>query len=293
VRLAQRELMKTGRLRWRDAWLEPLCAARRELLGERADGAPRFLVRVDEFPSATRYYVRHGGESEATLRFHETMLAAGVPYLMAVLPEPALDPLNADATGSRALTEEELELLSRLQADGVAFAQHGTTHRTRRSSPRRRSELTGLTAAELGSLIDRGREILERHGIRPRVFVPPFNRFDARQYEVLAERFDVICGGPESVTRVGFHGGPLWRGDAVYLPAYEPLYGRADAALPMAREMIERQPGTWIPIALHTVWEFGDLAPLRELCDLIAPCAVSWQTFLDDVDRAGAVSPSP
>jgi hypothetical protein len=286
-------MMKTGRLRWREAWLEPLCTARRELFGECAGGPPRFLVRVDEFPSATRFYVSDGGETDATRCFHETMLAAGVPYLMAVLPEPALDPLNPDASGTRALTAAELELLSRLQADGVAFAQHGTTHRTRRNSPRLRSELAGLTADELGSLLDRGREILERHGISARVFVPPFNRFDARQYDVLAERFDVICGGPESVSRLGFQGGPLWRGDAVYLPAYEPLYGRADAALPMAREMIERQPGTWIPIVLHTVWEFGDLAALRELCDVIAPCAVSWTAFLDEVDRARGVSPSP
>ena len=203
-------------------------------------------MRVDEFPTATRFSDSDGAELDAALRFHEAMLAPGVPYLMAVLPEPALEPLNPDATGTRALTAPDLELLARLQADGVAFAQHGTTHRTRRSSPRRRSELAGLSAAELGSLLDRGREILERHGISARVFVPPFNRFDARQYETLAERFDVICGGPESVALMGFQGGPLWRGDSVYLPAYEPLYGRAQAALPMAREMIERQPGTWI-----------------------------------------------
>jgi hypothetical protein len=287
-------MMKVGRLSWRDDWLEPLCAARRELFGERAGGAPRFLVRVDEFPSATRFYVSDGGEPEATLRFHEAMLAAGVPYLMAVLPEPASDPLNPRATGTRALTAAELEVLARMQADEVAFAQHGTTHRTRQSSPGRRSELAGLTVAELGSLLDRGRETLERHGIRARVFVPPFNRFDARQYVALAERFDVICGGPECVALMGFHGGPLWRGDAVYLPAYEPLYGRADAVAPMAREIIERQPGTWIPIVLHTVWEFADdLTALRSLCELIAPYAVPWQTFLDEVDRARAVSPAP
>ena len=199
-------MMKTGRLSWRDDWLEPLCAARRELFGERAGGAPRFLVRVDEFPSATRFYDSVRGEADATRRFHEAMLAAGVPYLMAVLPEPALEPLNPRAMGTRALTAEELELLSRLQADGVAFAQHGTTHRTRQKSPRQRSELAGLTAAELASFLDRGREILERHGIWARVFVPPFNRFDARQYDVLAERFDVICGGPESGFLCGFPG---------------------------------------------------------------------------------------
>ena len=50
-----------------------------------------------------------------------------------------------------------------------------------------------------------------------RVFVPPFNRFDAAQYPVLAERFEIVCGGPESVALMGFHGGPLWRDGAVML----------------------------------------------------------------------------
>ena len=87
---------------------------------------------------------------------------------------------------------------------------------------------------------------------------------------------------------MGFQGGPLWRGDALYLPAYEPLYGRAEEVLPMAREMIERQPGT-DPIVLHTVWECdNDLAALRELCNVIAPCTVPWNAFLDEVDRARA-----
>jgi hypothetical protein len=283
--------MKMGRLSWRDASLEPLCAARRELFGERASGAPRFLVRVDEFPSATRFYVPGDNEPEGTLRFHEAMAERGVPYLMAVLPEPALDPLSPRAAGTRALTAAEGALLDRLQADGVAFAQHGTTHRTRRVSPRGRSEFAGLTDAELGSLLDRGREVLERHSIEARVLVPPFNRFDARQYEALADRFDVICGGPESVRGMGLHGGPLWRGDAVYLPVYAPLYGRAAAVLPMARELIERRPGTWIPIVLHTIWELDDdLTALRELCELIAPYAVPWSAFLEDVDRARGVT---
>jgi uncharacterized protein DUF2334 len=284
VRAAQRVAMKLGRLDWEDAWLEPLIAARQELLGAAAEGPPRFLVRVDEFPCSSEYYHEVRWDVRTTERFHETLAGTGVTYLMAVLPEPALDPLNPQETGTRELSEPELELLGRMRDDGVAFAQHGTTHRTRKASPRRHSELTGLSTDELHALLERGRALLADAGIGPRVFVPPFNRFDASQYEVLAERFDVICGGPESVPLVGFHGGPLWRGEAIYLPSYPPLYASARDVLPAARRLIERRPGTWIPITLHSVWETEDeFESLRELGELIAPYSASWDALVDEV----------
>jgi Uncharacterized protein conserved in bacteria (DUF2334) len=291
VRAVQRLLMKSGRLDWERAWLEPLVRARRQLLGEEAAGPPRFLVRVDEFPYATGFYDPESSGLEATARFHEVMVAADVPYLMAILPEPALDPLNAAAAETRALDPEEIELVMRLRSDGVAFAQHGTTHRTRHASPRRRSELTGLPGPAVGELLERGRSILAGLGIESRVFVPPFNRFSAGQYPVLAHRYDVVCGGPESVPLMGFHGGPLWRGDAVYLPSYFPLYGRAREVLAAAERLMELEVGTWIPITLHTAWEAEDgLAGLRLLADRIAPCSASWDDFLANVERARAAA---
>jgi Uncharacterized protein conserved in bacteria (DUF2334) len=291
VRAAQRLMMKGGRLDWERAWLEPLVRARHELLGDDASGPPRFLVRVDEFPYATGFYDPESSGLEATTRFHEVMAAAELPYLMAVLPEPALDPLNASATGARGLTPEEVELVGRLRSDGVELAQHGTTHRTRHASPRRRSEFTGLPAPAVRQIVDRGRSILARLGIEPRVFVPPFNRFAAGHYPVLAERFAVVCGGPESVPLMGFHGDPLWRGEAVYLPSYFPLYGRAREILPAAERFMEREVGTWIPITLHTAWEAEDgLASLRVLADRIAPCSAAWNDFLADLELARAAA---
>jgi hypothetical protein len=119
------------------------------------------------------------------------------------------------------------------------------------------------------------------------VFVPPFNRFDAAQYPMLARRFDVVCGGPESVRLLGFHGGPLWRGDAVYLPCYAPLYADAATVSAVVDEIIEGEPGTWVPIVLHTLWELGDeFGALRRLAKRIAQYAVNWDDFLDEVDRS-------
>jgi Uncharacterized protein conserved in bacteria (DUF2334) len=291
-RFAQRLAMKRGRLDWERGWLEPLLAARREVLGAAAAGPPKFLVRVDEFPYYTSF--DRPQDLEMSRRFHAVLAGAGVAHLMSVLPQLTHAPLTVDAEGGRSLGPSEIELLERMRGDGVTFAQHGTTHRTRFASPRRRSELCGLSAGEAERLLEDGRLRLEYAGLgSPRIFVPPFNRFDAAQYPLLATRFQVICGGPESVALMGFHGGPLWREGAVYLPCYAPLYADAATILPMAERMIDLAPGTWIPIVLHTSWEEpDDFGSLKRLAERIAPFAASWEDLLSDVDRSAGPSES-
>jgi predicted ATP-grasp superfamily ATP-dependent carboligase len=285
-RVRQRIAMKRDRLSYENDWLAPLQVARRTALGRDADGPPRFLVRVDEFPYATGYDDPRFGY-DASVRFHAAMAEAGVEYLIAVVPQWTHEPLRPDSQGGRPLDERDREFLERMRGDGVAFAQHGTTHRTRFETPRRRSELGGLDGGALGALLDDGRRRLEAAGISPRVLVPPFNTFDAGQWPVLASRYDVITGGPESVVRLGFHGGPQWRGEAVYLPCYAPLYERASAVLDAAERLIARQPGTWVPIVLHTGWEVDDdFAALARLARRIAPYAASWAEFLRAVDAS-------
>jgi Uncharacterized protein conserved in bacteria (DUF2334) len=292
ARTAQRIAMKLGRLRWEERWLEPLMRARDAALGEAAAGPPRFLVRVDEFPYYTSF--DRPQDLDMSRRFHDVMAAAGVPHLMSVLPQLTHAPLDPDARGGRPLGEEEIAVLAQMRADGVTFAQHGTTHRTRRRSPRRRSELAGLDPPAAEALLEEGRRRLLAAGVgETRVFVAPFNRFEATQYGLLADRFDVVCGGPESVALIGFHGGPLWRGDAVYLPCYHPLYADARTILPAAERLIDVCPGTWIPIVLHTSWEQPDgFRALERLARRIAPYAVSWERLLAEVDRSAAAAPA-
>jgi hypothetical protein len=287
VRAAQRLAMKLGRLDWERAWLAPLMAARRNVLGaDSATGPPRFLVRVDEFP----YYTSYDRPQDIGMsrEFHAVMAAAGLPHLMSALPQLTHAPLDPEARGGRPLGQEEIELFAQMCRDGVTFAQHGTTHRTRFVQARRRSELCGLARADTHALLEEGREHLVQAGVgSPRVFVPPFNRFDAAQYAVLAERFDVVCGGPESVALMGFHGGPLWRDGAVYLPCYFPLYAEASTILPTAERLIDLAPGTWIPIVLHTSWERPDgFAGLARLAERIAPFAASWEDLLAELDAS-------
>jgi hypothetical protein len=225
--------------------------------------------------------------TERYLRFHELMHEAGVPYLVAVLPRVSTASLDPSGTDWRALTEDERSLLARMPVEGVTYGLHGLDHRTRHHSPRRHSELCGLSVAATEELLATALAELEPSAISPRVFVPPYNRFDARQYDVLARRFDVVCGGPETVGLLGFQRTPLWRGEAVYLPSYHPLYGTAGEVLAGARALIERQAALWAPVVLHWGWEAdGDFEELGRLLAAIAPYAAGWEGFLAEVDAS-------
>jgi Uncharacterized protein conserved in bacteria (DUF2334) len=262
-------------------------AARRAFLGDAASGPPRFLVRVDEFPYATSFDEPEHYGVEPSERFHAVLAEAGVPYLMAIVPQLVHQPLDPAATGGRALSPAERDLIARMAGDRVTFAAHGLTHRTRDALPRRHSELLGLTAAQTRDLADRSLELLGALDLRPRVFVPPFNRLARVQYDALSSRFDVICGGPETVAFLGAQPTPRWLGDAVYCPSYAPLYGRAGEILPEARRLIAERPGTCVPVTLHLAWELDDgLEDMRRLVDVLAPYTIAWEELLATVDAS-------
>ncbi|HEY1688525.1 MAG TPA: DUF2334 domain-containing protein [Solirubrobacteraceae bacterium] len=286
VRMLQRARFRLTSLDYTGAVERPLLAARRALLGDDAPAPPRFLIRVDEFPNVHAWEEAGSFGTAAYERFHEAL--AGVPYLIAVLPRVSLDPLDPQGRESRALSDGEVALLGSLPQAGVSFGLHGRDHRTRFASPRRHSELCGLDATATEALIDGGLAELAQRGIDARdVFVPPYNRFDAAQLPLLEERFEVVCGGPESIGLLGLHSTPQWRDQAVYLPSYPPFYGTAAEVLPAVRDAIERQTGLWVPIVLHWEWEARDQwRALERLVALIAGHVVHWRDFLAAVRRS-------
>ena len=290
-RALQRVRRKLGGLDYERAVARPLLAARHSALGGEAEGPPRFLVRVDEFPHylASDDPERYG--TERYRRFHTIMTEAGVPYLIAVLPRVSHLPLDPRGTEWRAPEQHERAMLTQLGDDDVCFALHGLDHRTRFASPRRHSELSGLDRLATETLIDEALAELAALGVSTEVFVPPFNRFDAAQYDLLARRFTVVCGGPESVGLLGFHRTPLWRGEAVYLPSYQPLYGHAWEVLPAAHRLIELRSALWTPIVLHWGWEGDeDWTALEALLAVIAPYSARWQDFLEAVRASDVVA---
>jgi peptidoglycan/xylan/chitin deacetylase (PgdA/CDA1 family) len=268
LRYAQAIALKLGQLEWPDG-------------NAAGTGRPWPLVRVDEFPHARAFDSSGRFGTEAFKRFHAVLAEAGVPYLLAATPRISRDYLDPEQDEWRPLEDAEIVELQDLKRDGVTFALHGLDHRTRHANPRRHSELCGLGIAETEERIDLALSILAEIGIETPVFVPPFNRFDASQYDLLAARFRVICGGPESIRLLGFRPTPIRDGDAVYLPSYAPLYGRAAAVLPGIERMIETEEALWAPITLHWGWELDDdFTALKSLCSRLAGLACDWSRFL-------------
>jgi peptidoglycan/xylan/chitin deacetylase (PgdA/CDA1 family) len=281
LRMGQQVLRKLGRLDYERAVAAPLDAARRAVLGDAARRPPRFLVRVDELPHYLAWDEPERYGEERYRRFHAIMAGAGIPYLLAVPPRVSRAPLDPAGREWRPLQDGERALLAELAAEGVAFGLHGRDHRTRFASPRRHSELCGLTLQATETLLEEALAELAPLRIAPQVFVPPYNRFDARQYATLARHFGVVCGGPESIGLVGFQRTPIWRGEAVYLPSYFPLYGRARDVLPAARRLIDSEVGLWAPIVLHWGWESDEgWSELERLAALIAPHVRPWEELL-------------
>jgi hypothetical protein len=280
-RFGQAVALKAGRLGWERSVVEPLQRFRRATLGDEAAGPPRVLVRVDEFPHARAHDPNGKFGTEAFRRFHAVLAEAGIPYLLAITPHVSRDYLDPEAQERRPLDPGEIETMTSLPADRVVFGLHGADHRTRHANPRRHSEFCGLSNDAAAARIDGARAIFDGLDLPTPVFVPPFNRFDAGQYPLLATRFEVVCGGPESVRLLGWQPTPVWQGEAVYLPSYAPLYGTSAEAAAGVQTLIEQEANIWAPVTLHWGWELeDDFASLRRLCDLLQGIAADWTDFL-------------
>jgi hypothetical protein len=290
TRLYQWWAARSGRLGWEQSIATPLEQARKAALGDAAAGPPKVLIRVDEFPHARSYDEAGKFGPDAYMRFHEVFAEAGVPYLIAVSARVAEDYLDPEVETDRPLSPGEERRLAELRDDPlVSFALHGLNHRTRRASPRRRSEFCGLSPADAAARIDRARATLAEQGIETPVWVPPFNRFDHGQYALLADRFEVICSGPETIRLLGFQPTPMWWGDALYLPSYAPLYGRAKETQTEVERLRDRGAALWTPLTLHWGWELeDDFAGLRRLCALLAEqgLAADWRDLRDAAAEA-------
>jgi ABC-type amino acid transport substrate-binding protein len=286
-RYLQAVAWKRGKLDWDSCVVAPLGAARAAALGAAAAGPPRVLLRVDEFPHAQAFDSGPGFTTERFRRFHAVLAEAGIPYLLAITPNLSREYLDPGVSESRPLEDAEIECLQGLAGDGVVFALHGADHRTRQKSPRRHSELCGLSPAAAAERIDAARAVFDGLGLPTPVFVPPFNRFDAAQYGLLAERFEVVCAGPESIRLLGFSPTPAWRGEAVYLPSYPPLYEHAAAVRAEVERLAALETAIWAPATLHWGWELeDDFAALAKLATALRGRAVAWSEFLRAVGES-------
>ena len=236
--------------------------------GERDDGAPRFLLRVDDYPRWD-----HGPDVFA--RFHAILSDAGIRYALGAIPVPT-DPEAPDGAG-REWTDEERAVLAEAASD-LDVALHGLTH-DRGDGPAP-AEIVGRTPDALAHDVEEGLRRLEGLGIPIRTYIPPFNAVDHAALAVLARRFRAVHGGPESERWLGCVPGPCRLEGVWFLPSYPPAYGRAaEVARFVAAARLRRTP-LLIPLTLHWAWEVGDdFESVRRLAEALADVTVTFQTW--------------
>lgn len=150
-------------------------------------------MRVDDFP-------RVNMNLKDFKRFDSIMKKFGIPYLLGVTPNLCMDPLNPKSTEFRKLTEEEIKTLRNLK--DVELAMHGVTHQTRDYGYFKRilgyhSEFEGLDRRAATYKLNMGFKLFKEYKLKkPRVFIPPFNRFDEKNLNVFRKHFKFVTGGP-------------------------------------------------------------------------------------------------
>ena len=226
----------------------------------------RFLLRVDDFPSPLF-------PSEQFLAFHEIAAAHGLPYLLAVTP------FLERETGRVGLLDAELKILHRAVREGAELALHGFTHRSRYRNYA--SELLSMPAPTLRRELERAENYLREQGLRTTGFVAPFNSYDPFNVSVLAERYELLCGGPESVTAIGYRLGPSFFMQRLYVPSYRFAYDVQRQGLGRFDQLIGEAGGLIVPITLHWANEVKtNFASFRLLCGRLAGHTLSWTELL-------------
>ncbi|MFA5393878.1 MAG: DUF2334 domain-containing protein [Candidatus Ratteibacteria bacterium] len=226
----------------------------------------KYLLRIDDFP--------HWNVGPDTFRkFLEILQKDAIPCLLGVTPCLSSARHNPENRDYRDLTAAEISIL----VDPlIEIALHGFTHQTRQR--KFHSEFVGLSANETEDYLGKALEKFAAYNLKTEAFIPPFNTIDLKNYEALKKRFRIICGGPETIRYFGFKITPLYLSDALYVPSYRPLCGRAE----MAADFLETfQPTGILPITLHWAGEANDgFAGVKRLVNLIKGKALRWKSLI-------------
>ncbi|MHB8772543.1 MAG: DUF2334 domain-containing protein [Syntrophales bacterium] len=221
------------------------------------EGSPSFLIRVDDFP-------RWDADTKLFERFHDVFLKHNVSYVLGVTPF-----LNFAGDKPRFINDSEIVLLRQMAGDGVELAVHGFTHEYRVAPYRHPCETFFYSADQLCDSIDRANGWFREHGLpKPTHFIPAFNTFSRRDFDILTKSYRVFHGGPLSLTTFGKYGpSRLEEEDALYLPSFEPFYNQARKvlqALTIGKRHFRHR--VLYSIALHWAWEIeSDFQHVEEL----------------------------
>jgi peptidoglycan/xylan/chitin deacetylase (PgdA/CDA1 family) len=233
--------------------------------------SPRFLVRVDDFPRWDR-------GPDGFVEFNEILDREGVRYLLGVIPRPLTDPRDPEARPREWTAAERAALAT--GARNIEVALHGMSHRPGPGPVP--AEIVGVAPADLDQSLAEALDVLRDLGHTPTAYIPPYNALDPASLAVLGRRFDVVCGGPESVRWLGRLPGPCRIAGVWYLPSYPPAYGRAVDVAAFVRSVRDHRVSLLVPITLHWAWEEADrFEGVRRLVDALAGTAVSLSAWTE------------
>ncbi|MFC2061475.1 DUF2334 domain-containing protein [Elusimicrobiota bacterium] len=236
----------------------------------------KYIIRVDDYP----HWKCPLSDFE---EFHRLMRLYNVPYLLAVVPLPALDPFNFEDKERRDLTEAEKELLVKVSEGETEVGMHGISHSI--YCERIKSELVGRPPEELKDEIENGLAVFRDIGISPQVFIAPFNTVSEDNIAVLSSYFKLITGGEETIKYLGYYWGILKLDSISYLPSYPPLYEKAKNILNYIsdnQELLKSNPMEYMPITLHWSWEVEDrFKELKKLLTFIQGKTAAWSEIIE------------
>jgi peptidoglycan/xylan/chitin deacetylase (PgdA/CDA1 family) len=239
----------------------------------------KFLLRVDDFPSPSLV-------SDEFLRFHEIAAEHGLPYLLAVTPF-----FGMDGGGGRNLSEREIHILRRCSSEGAELALHGFSHRSRYRNYA--SELVSMPIGLLREELDRAETYLGSQELPTIGFVAPYNGYDPLTVAVLAERYPLLCGGPESVAALGYRAGPSFLMQSLYVPSYRGAYDIELRQLGRFDRLIEEGDGLIVPVTLHWANEAsGGFRAFRAFCARLRGRTLRWSDLLARAAWVRSLQPS-
>jgi predicted deacetylase len=209
-------------------------------------GNPTFLIRVDDFP-------RWDLDTELFEQFHHIFLKHNIGYVVGVTPF-----LNFTGNETRFISDREVSLLQKVAGDGVELALHGFTHEYKLAPYRQPCETCFYSEDQLYDLMKKANDWFQEHALpKPRHYIPPFNTFSKRDFDLLTKEYKIFHGGPLSLSTFGKYGqSRLEKTDVLYLPSFEPFYDRAKKILQvmkMSKRHFKHQ--ALYSITLHFAWE--------------------------------------
>lgn len=172
------------------------------LPGRACAGQVKVLLRYDDYSS----FQIDPKLIEFERALFEGVRAAGGHLIVGVIPFPGMPhPETAEQADERPLLlGEDKRRLLRQYADAgvVTVALHGYNHGNNKRVAGVASEFSGLPESQQALLLGAGRRAVYRAtGLDTRVFVPPFNQYDAATLRALsATGFELLSAGRSGVT---------------------------------------------------------------------------------------------